>query len=51
MPAGDYCAAHMGIFDLLFERLENPEYVRIFESWIRPRQEAEHGTEGQAGGA
>ena len=46
MPAGDYCAVHMGIFDLLFERLERPEYRKIFESWIAPRkEEANHGPE------
>ena len=47
MPAGDYCAVHMGIFDLLFERLERPEYRKVFESWIKQRrEETEHGSEG-----
>lgn len=28
------CRLNMGILDLLFERLQNPESRRIFESWI-----------------
>lgn len=48
MPAGDYCAVHMGLFDYLFERLENPEYERIFKSWTNPREGEKDGIETQA---
>lgn len=44
MPAGDYCVVHKGLFDLLFERLENPESAGVFESWVKPRETERDGS-------
>jgi len=42
MPAADYCAIRKGMFDILFERIDRPRSLEIFEDWLRPGQGEEH---------
>lgn len=45
MPANMHCRVFMGIFDLLFERLDDPEKASVFESWFAQRGEVTHDLE------
>ena len=38
MPTSDWCAIHMGILDLLFQRLTRPADRKIFDAWLVRRK-------------
>lgn len=34
IPTSSWCARHMGIFDVLFDKLNDPRARKVFESWL-----------------
>ncbi len=38
MPSSPWCVSHMGIFDVLFQRLRRPEDRAVFEAWMERDQ-------------
>ncbi len=36
-PSNGHCGVMMGVFDVLFEKLQDPKAAAVFESWLRPR--------------
>ena len=38
MPSSPWCVSHMGIFDVIFKKLKNPETRKILESWVQRDQ-------------
>jgi len=40
MPTNDRCRLYMGLFDVLFEKLADPQARAVFESWLGPETSA-----------
>lgn len=40
MPTNGRCALYMGIFDVLFEKMADPQARAVFESWVGPENAA-----------
>ncbi len=38
MPNSPWCVSHMGIFDVIFRKLRDPENRKVFESWLERDQ-------------
>ena len=38
IPSSFWCQGYMGVFDLLFDKMKDPENRRIFDSWMERDQ-------------
>ena len=38
MPSSAWCVSHMGVFDVIFRKLRDPQTRAIFEKWMERDQ-------------